>query len=377
MTKKPTEQQPRIPRPLLEKIEALDDHLFLLREALHNLHHDDARLKTLASELRLLVCLSSGTEGLLWRLTKEMQIDDTVSVQSAGEEVDPDHLLSVNLQFMKIPLCRAGNGPPEIPVVQLSLSELIKSGCAFCVQGENLTHERTIGLVANQIGSSHESEKVSPKLQFLRQILINNKPSFFEVLALHADLTLEVGERVISKAESTYDLKRKARSSCGDWSLVVVAQLHASTDRTIHLASLESAIACVKLIITLGEGNIVYQFERSGKPLSPLTASIPSAWNSGKTAAFCLSYSSRHERARIIVNEVIVPDVGFPLGFVDIREMGCPKMADSILSGIVLHFNRFLRPDEVKQLGASEPPYFGGLFKPAGSPSPLFPPGKA
>jgi len=226
MNAAPIEQQPpRIPRPILEKLEALDDHVFLLRDALHNLHQDDARLKTLASELRLLICMSSHTEGLLWRLTKELKVDDAVYVHSAGEEVDPDHPLAVGLQFMQIPLFRAGEGPPQIPVQHLGLMDLVKSGSAFFAQGENLTHERTISLVANQIGSSHESDKISHKLKFLRDILINNKPAFFEILALHVDLTLEVAERVLSKANIDVGFERKSRVNYGDLSITVVAQL--------------------------------------------------------------------------------------------------------------------------------------------------------
>lgn len=169
---------PRIERPLLEKLEALNDHLFLLRDAWHNLWRDDARLKSLASELRLLICKSSGTEGLLWRLTREMKVDEFVCVHIPGE-VDPDHPLSNGLQLAHMPLYRGGKSDPRVPVRQLSFRLLVKKCPAIFAEGEHITHENMISLIANQIGSSHETDKVSHDLHFLRNIsFFENRPPF-------------------------------------------------------------------------------------------------------------------------------------------------------------------------------------------------------
>jgi hypothetical protein len=64
----------RITRELPELLKALDDHQFLLRQNLHGLAHDPAHIKILASELRTLTCLSSGTDGLLWRVADALAI---------------------------------------------------------------------------------------------------------------------------------------------------------------------------------------------------------------------------------------------------------------------------------------------------------------
>jgi hypothetical protein len=198
---------PRIERPLLEKVGALDDHLSLLRDARHNLSRDDALLKVLASELRLLICKSSGLEGLLWRLTRQMKVDESVYVHIPGE-VNPDHPLSKGLQFMHMPLYRGGESDPRIPVGQLSFRLLVKKRTAIFVEGKRITHEDMIDFVANQIGSSHEGDKVSHDLHILRNIyFLQNQPPFFDVLARDAEFTLEIGERVIAKAETAYGFK--------------------------------------------------------------------------------------------------------------------------------------------------------------------------
>ena len=56
----------RTPRTTAELLRALDDHQFLLRQSLRGLRESPAYIKTLATELRTLVCIASGTEGLLW-----------------------------------------------------------------------------------------------------------------------------------------------------------------------------------------------------------------------------------------------------------------------------------------------------------------------
>ena len=129
---KPKQQQaPRIERSLLEKLEALDDHMFLLRDALHHLQYDDARLKTLASELRLLICMSSGTEGLLWRLTRELEVNELVYVHASFGEVDLNDPINEGLQLAQMSLHRGGNGPPNKPAENLNFREIIKESPAM------------------------------------------------------------------------------------------------------------------------------------------------------------------------------------------------------------------------------------------------------
>ena len=81
----------RIPKTLDRKLRDLDDHLYFLRESLLKLSNGDgAYLKTLAVELRVLVCKVSGTEGLLWRVIDEVTLHDAVHVHLLGN-LDRNH----------------------------------------------------------------------------------------------------------------------------------------------------------------------------------------------------------------------------------------------------------------------------------------------
>lgn len=74
----------RISKSLLTQLSDLDDHLYLLRQHFVGLGEDQAYLKALSAELRVLVCLSGGTEGLLWRMVDRVNVPDAVELQLAG-----------------------------------------------------------------------------------------------------------------------------------------------------------------------------------------------------------------------------------------------------------------------------------------------------
>jgi hypothetical protein len=135
----------------------------------------------------------------------------------------------------------------------------------------------------------------------------------------------------------------------------------------IRVASFESAVSKLILNITVSETTVSYHFTKSGNPVA-VEAPLPSGWN--PNAVSCLSYSSRHELARVIVNGVAMPEVKAPLGFVDIREMEKPEVLPIQL--VLLHKD-LLSADQVKSLAQGEPPYFGGLFEPGDSEHPVFP----
>jgi hypothetical protein len=88
----------RVRKTVLQQLTDLEAHLFLLREHRHNLAKDLDYIKAIAAELRVLVCLSSGTEGLLWRLLERYHVSDQVELHVAGS-VDRDHPLARGLMF--------------------------------------------------------------------------------------------------------------------------------------------------------------------------------------------------------------------------------------------------------------------------------------
>src|SRR5690348_3962074 len=101
----------RVTRTVPDLLHALDQQAYLLRDNLHRLAEDNAYLRPLATCLRTLVCLSSGTEGLLWRLVEELKVSDELEL-ACGGSVNRDHQLARGLSLATIPLWRPGYGPP-------------------------------------------------------------------------------------------------------------------------------------------------------------------------------------------------------------------------------------------------------------------------
>lgn len=201
----------RISKNLPEQLEALDDHLYLLRQNLLGLQKDEAHFKVIAAELRVLVCTSSGTEGLLWRMVERMDVSDAVELQLAGN-VDVNHPFANGLTFAYVPPQRAGLGHPDLPHRSRSLRKIIKHCDAFFVTDKGLTYEYLIKAIAQQIGSAHEDNAIELPLATLKAMFINGTQPYIPILTFVSELVLEVGERVLSKAEGSHEFKRKTRS---------------------------------------------------------------------------------------------------------------------------------------------------------------------
>lgn len=198
---------------LARKLRDLDDHLHFLNESLAKLvAGDEAYLKSLAAELRVLACKSSGTEGLLWRILDELKIPDAVHVHLAGN-LDRNHPLARGLQFVFAPIVRAGYGDPRLAPGHYSLRGIIKECEALAISGAGYTHESLIRAVAEQMGSAHEDDGVAPHLIELSGTIVSNQPALIHVLMTNAELVLEVGERALSDAAGRGSFVRQDRPS--------------------------------------------------------------------------------------------------------------------------------------------------------------------
>jgi len=196
---------------LARKLRDLDDHLHFLNEALQKLHAGDfAYLKQIAAELRVLVCMASRTEGLLWRLIEELKLCDAVHVHLAGN-LDRAHSLADSLQFIFAPVLPAGKGAPRFTPRYYSLKAIIKEHEVLVVSGKGYSHESLIRAVAEQMGSAHEDDGAAPHLIELSNILVSNRPALVSVLSSDAELVLDVGNRALSKADGKYDFVRSKR----------------------------------------------------------------------------------------------------------------------------------------------------------------------
>ena len=200
----------RVPKTFGRKLCDLDDHLYFLKESVSKLSSGDiSYIKQVAGELRVLAC-KAGVEGLLWRIIDEIYTDDAVHVHLAGN-LDSEHPLAKGLQFLFIPVNRAGRGDPRLPPTHYSLRKIIKKSEAVVVSGKGHTHENLIRAVAEQMGSAHEDEGVTPHLIELSETVLSDQNALSKMFLSVADLVLEIGERVLEESEKTSEFKRKPR----------------------------------------------------------------------------------------------------------------------------------------------------------------------
>jgi hypothetical protein len=188
----------RVARALPDLLDALDDHQYLPREALHALKADGAHIKTVSTELRTLICKSSGTEGLLWRVADELKVSDEIELHVA-ESVNRNHPLARGMAIWQIPFRRAGEGPPAPPASCCSLRDVIKRCEAIYVSqiaDRVFTHELLIGAIAGQMGTAHEAEGLGYSLVKLRNFLVNGAELYVKTLAFDAGLCSQVPQRM-------------------------------------------------------------------------------------------------------------------------------------------------------------------------------------
>jgi len=201
----------RIPKTLERKLRDLDDHLYLLTEFRRGLAAGEtAYLKVLATDLRTLVCKSSGTEGLLWRLIDELGVSDEVHVHLPSD-VDPNHPSNQSLSLRFAPIFRAGEDDTNLPPANHSLRRIIKECEGIYVSGNGYTHEKLIATFAQQMGSAHEDDGAEPHLVELVGVLIANLSLLTRILDSDADYVSEVGNRVLSSANESFGYCRKPR----------------------------------------------------------------------------------------------------------------------------------------------------------------------
>jgi hypothetical protein len=315
----------RIPRTVDELLTAFDHHQYLLRDALYSLRDDLAHAKTLATELRTLVCLSSGTEGLLWRLADELKVSDEVELQVA-ESVNRNHPLNQGLDIWQIPMHRPGEGPPGPPIEQVRLRDVIKKCEAIYVAqmpDKVFTHELLIGAIAGQMGVAHEAEGLDPTLVKLNNFLVNQRQLYIKVLAFDAELTLQIGERVLDHAEQVRSFCRARRpTNLGDVTLCVRFARTQFLAGCVPMVSLCSPVSETEITCFAGPTSTLFRLTKRGKRVGELRAPYPPNWEMHTDALFTLSYSSAHRQARTITNAQANGQAEqCDLGWLDAREV--------------------------------------------------------
>lgn len=346
-------RRPRNPKTLTQKLSDYDHHQYLLRESLHGLKQDPAYLKSLSAELRTMVCMSSGTEGLLWRLTEELGVSDEMGlVVFSG--VDWKNPLTRGLSLASIPIMRAGSQPANLPADPRSLKWVIKECEAIYVPSivdKRVTHELLIRAIAEQMGSAHEDEGIDPNLTHMRKIMIQGVHPYVPIMALDAEFTLQIGERLLDHVE-TQSIYRRAhrRAEYGDIALLFHLRSLRHLLGRIDLISFRSHISETDLTLSVSPQMFIVTARRRGRVVGTVESKHPDNWEIGADAAFAFLYSSAHRQARMLVNGIASDPVALDAGFLDAREFERPELHGDFQEVLrvnhVLAYERLLSPKE-------------------------------
>ena len=345
----------RIPKPIERRLSDLDSHLWILREQLHALHEEDARLKVLSAELRVLVCHSDRTDGLLFRLCKELGVSDELSVQAAGG-VDKDDPINRGLQFHITPLSRAGFGHPALPVTKMSFEEIITMHEAVYIGGEGLTHDYLIKAISQQMGSAHEDEGIDIPIARLDEFLMNGMQPYVLILATDADLALEIGERVLEEAERTGVFKRSSRGDAyGNVSIVIRLGLREHIVGRVPVFQFQSQIASVTIAVLLAPRSLIFTLTKHSVTVCEIECPYPPNWSFRTDAVFVLSYCSHSQMARVMrAPENFILEAACPAGWLHANELATEKIGEQYSNlryiQFVLTYQKLLSSIDLKRI---------------------------
>lgn len=358
----------RIPKSLEQKLRDLDDHLFIIREHLNNTDQSTSHLKVLSAVLRTLVCFSSRTEGLLWRLVDELNVNDEIYLHVPGD-LNQEHPLAQGLDFLIIPLKRGGKGDPKLPPKNYSLRELIKNRQALIAGGKPFTHEYLIKAIAQQMGVAHECDGLEQMLVDIKSIFINGDEPHIPILKMNAELTLEIGERVLEEAERTQNFKRESHNhDYGNISVVSSLKIKDQVVKCFPLFSFNSYVGSVEILAAAAPSGIEFSLSKNGDLIDSIVAPYSDILKVSSHTVIVFSYCSRTGNARTIVN-------GNPSNLRELKGLGWIHASDFQLDQFhnlhsdvvekfyVLSYSRLLSSEDSK--GLSElPPNGYGLWKP-------------
>ncbi|WP_417851624.1 hypothetical protein [Thalassoglobus sp.] len=313
----------RIPKSLAGKLRDLDDHVFLLRSNINGLKNgESAHVKQIAAELRTLICFSSGTEGLLWRLTQALNVSDEIYV-SAPYAIDRENPITHSMSFSLFHIQR-GELVPEMFHPQVhSLKEIVKEYEAIylsSLKDKFITHELLIKSIAQQMGSAHEDDGIDSDLVRLLNVQVNGNPSFLNILLIDAEFTLEIAERVLQESCRSGVYKRKLRKT-GDGDLAVVLRYSLIDDFVSRCKafSAKSFITGTEINVYWTSTGVELIVERYG---SEVFGSSIKTTTDDKEVFFVMNYSSKVQCGSVSVDgETVISEIDLPIGWIEARDL--------------------------------------------------------
>ncbi len=352
------------PKTIKRKLLDLNSHIFLLRENLYKINESEAYLKALSAELRVLICFSSGTEGFLWRMVDEFKVPDNVYLHLAGK-VDLDHLLAKGLEFALIPMQHGGLGDPRLAPDYYSLREVIKKHEAVFISGRYLTHEYLIKAIAQQMGSAHEDDGLEIVLADISKIFANGSEPYKKILAIDAELTIQIAERVFNEAEKRVGFLRKQHSqNYGDLSVAVRFVLKQKLAGKIQLFKAHSVISSVDIICDACPQSLLFTLKKKENIIREIIVKYSNTLQNNNAVLF--SYCSRAKKYHIVINGNPQDDDGIDcdIGWFHAEDFRCELISNHeyFVEGGILLYGRLLNTSECLEV-LKLPPNLYGLWK--------------
>jgi hypothetical protein len=273
--------------------------------------------------------------------------------------------LARGLDFATVPLWRASAAPPQLPASLHPVRGVIKDYEAVYLSSltdREITHEILIKAVAEQMGSAHEDEGVDGTIHRLRRIFLGGVQIYVPILALDAELALQVGERVLDRAEKHHGYRRVVRGlDDGDVTVLVRFGLCNQVAGRVPVVTLRSEISEVEITCSAGPLSAVFEVKKRGRPVCDLEATYPAGWELWTDSVFAISYSSAHRQVRTMTNDRVTGGpVDCDLGWLDAREVR-PTTVHKEREGLVyiqwagLVYERLLQSNECGELSRLSP----------------------
>lgn len=344
----------RILKSNVRNIKDLDDNLFLVRRQLDGLRNDPAYFKVLVAALRTLICTSSGTEGLLWRVAENLDVSDRMRIHGFGG-FNLDSPQARGLRLAVGPVFRLGEGPPGMPEADVSLREFVKDSEGIFFAGKGITWEQMIKIWAQQMGLSHESEDVDPALVALHQFPISIL-ALQQALVTITEFAIEIGERVLACAETDHRYVRAVRSGHGDMSIFAVLEPLQQPVGEFPIFSMRCPLVEATITCSVLPTQVKYVVQRGNHTIGEFGLPFP---NSGRAAIYVLQYSSNMRQTGMSMTDLIGEDSETKpsrcnIGWIEALEVRSPEVfefpTDIVFNhGIGLHKN-WLGPSDFRDL---------------------------
>lgn len=200
----------QVPKSITHQLNALEDHLATLVPMVTGLHSGDAAYgKDIATKLRLLICGSSGQQGLLWDVNADVGANDIILTR-VGEINSSNPITKGLLLFDTYKLLNLEGTP--FPLRSVSLRQFIEDQELSFIDGKSVTYRDVIKEMAEHSGTAHETPGVSVDMAKANAISIGNAHPYLPMLDRVARWTWSVGESVLSTAVENGYVRRRPQA---------------------------------------------------------------------------------------------------------------------------------------------------------------------